>query len=354
MLTARVIHHTLTQDKRTLLNSNNGSLDHNPVIAHLTIVHKSSHGGNGLLSQISFGHTALLITSLSDAVDLLVLLGTVEVSVLTGTGHSVGHTGRMPRSDTGDLTKTTMGLTRQTTDSPTGGHTLVTTTLGNSNHINVLILGKDTVNGDLLLKEALGEVDLGSCISSVDLDLHNVCLLHAEVAELLRLSVGNDTYKSTEFGDAVQLLLNILGSVLVLLCVLGVGLLLGGEPVLVAATLELLTQVLGEYGGQRAKTAGGLNVTNNSDDDHGRGLNDGNGVHDLALVHESTGAIDSTDYVGHTSLVTTEGGQVARLGGIILGETADTSRMVLGTLARVETQTTVAGCFELTVRHVGE
>jgi len=245
-----------------------------------------------------------------------------------------------------------MGLTGKTGDSPTVGDTLVTLTLGNSKNINVVILGKDRVDSDLLLKETLGECNLGSSIgSSVDLDLHNVSLLETKV-ELLHLSVCNDTHDGAELGDAVELMLNVLGPIGVLSSVLGEGLFLGLVPVLVTATLELLGKMLGKDGRKGAKASGGLDVSDHSDDHHGGSLEDGDGIDYLALVHEGTGTVDPADDVGHARLVSTEGGEVGSDGLVgVLGKGTDATRMVLGALLGEESQVTTTGGFELTVGH---
>jgi hypothetical protein len=352
MLARRVLHHRLTEDKRALLDTNNTSLEHDPVFVDLTIVDESTHGCDTLLGQISLGLATVLNTLLTNTVNLLVEFSTVEVTLLTGTGNSGRNTGRMPRSDTGNLTKTTMGLTGKTGDTPTGDDTLETATLGHSKDINLLGLGKDTVNSDLLFEQSLGVVDLGRSVTSVDLDLHNVGLLETKV-ELLDLGVGNHTHDSAKLLDTVKLGLNILASVLLVLeSVLGKCLFLGIVPVLVATTLELLTQMLGENGSQSAKTTGSLHVSNNTNHNHGRGLDNRHGIDDFTLVHEGTGAVDSTDDVSHTGLVSAKGGQVGLLGQIVMGKRTNATRMVLGTLLGQETQTTMAGSFEFTVRPV--
>jgi len=244
-----------------------------------------------------------------------------------------------------------MGLTGKTGNSPTVGNTLVTLTLGNSNYIKILVLGEYRVNSDLLFEKRLGKGNLGGSIrSSVNLDLHDVSLLDAKI-ELPDLSVCNNTNNGAKLGDTVKLMLNVLSSViLVLLCVLSVGLLLTLVPVLVATTLELLRKMLSEDGGESPQTTRGLNVSDNSNNNHRRGLKNGYGVNNLLLVHEGTGTVNSTDNVGHTGLVSTECGKVG--GGrriLILGEGAYASLMTLGTLLGEESKISVTGGFELTV-----
>jgi hypothetical protein len=99
--------------------------------------------------------------------------------------------------------------------------------------------------------------------------------------------VGKDTDDGAVLGDALKLASDgRLGSRLgVLLGVLGEGLFLRPVPVLVEATLDLVRKVLGPDGGEGAKSTGGLDVTDNTDDDHGGSLDDGGGLDNLALVH---------------------------------------------------------------------
>lgn len=55
--------------------------------------------------------------------------------------------------------------------------------------------------------------------------------------------------------------------------------------------------------------------------------------------------------MGHTSLEDGESGEVDGLGGIILGEGSNSTSMMLSSLSGEETQRTVSGSFELSVRH---
>jgi hypothetical protein len=65
----------------------------------------------------------------------------------------------------------------------------------------------------------------------------------------------------------------------------GPHLFLRAVPVLVEPALELVREVLGPDGGERTETTGGLDVADDTDDHHGRGLDDGDGLNDLTLVH---------------------------------------------------------------------
>ena len=61
--------------------------------------------------------------SITDVVDLLVNLGTMMVSLLTGTGNGKLDTARMPGSNTSNLTKTLMRLARKFLGVPTRSDT---------------------------------------------------------------------------------------------------------------------------------------------------------------------------------------------------------------------------------------
>jgi hypothetical protein len=192
----------------------------------------------------------------------------------------------VPRSDTGDLTKTLVGLARKLLGSPTVGNTLESVTLGDTDDVDVLVLLEDRRNVDGLLEVGLGELDLVGDGTSVDLDLHKVGLLLGE-AGLADLGVGEDTDDSAVLADALELAGDRgLGALLsVLLGILGEGLLLRPVPVLVEATLDLVGEVLGPNGGEGTKTTGSLDVTDNTNDDHRGGLDDGDSLDDLLLVH---------------------------------------------------------------------
>ena len=62
--------------------------------------------------------------------------------------------------------------------------TLKTMTLGDSNDVDHLILGKDSSNWDLLLKMVSGKVNLVGDRTSIELDFHNVSLLLPELKQI--------------------------------------------------------------------------------------------------------------------------------------------------------------------------
>ena len=90
---------------------------------------ESSHWVDRFVSQVVFGGgvvfdqlSILGVESITDVIDLLVDLGTVMVSLLTGTSDGELDSGRMPCSNTGNLSKTLVCLTGQFLTVPSGGY----------------------------------------------------------------------------------------------------------------------------------------------------------------------------------------------------------------------------------------
>ena len=191
-----------------------------------TIVGEATHGGDCLAGKIKLGGCAILVLGSSNTVDLLVHLGTVMVSVLTGTRHSEHDARWMPGTDTGDFTQTLMGLARQLLCAPTGSDTLEPVALSDGNGVDHLVLFKDLGDRDHLFKVVLGPVDLVLYRAAVELDLHDVRLLLRGQLELAHLGVADDAHDLAVLGNAVELGLNGLVVVLVLKGILGECLLL--------------------------------------------------------------------------------------------------------------------------------
>lgn len=190
--TASVSDEGLAEGQDTLLGTNAAALDHDKVIIDHTVVREATHGSNGLLSQVKLGASAVDISARGDAVDLLVHLGAVVETILTGTGNSGHDASRMPSTDTGNLAETLVGLAGKLLGAPTSSDTLETVTLGDTDNVDVLILLKDTADLNLLLKVTVSPVDLVGDGSTVQLHLHQVSLLMGD-GSLAGLSVGEDT-----------------------------------------------------------------------------------------------------------------------------------------------------------------
>jgi hypothetical protein len=193
----------------------NGALEHNPILSDDTVVGEASEGGDTLGGEIVVGLSGLIddlsvveLLGAVDLVDLLVDLSTVMVTVLTSAGDGVLHARRMPGTNAGNLAETLVGLTGETGGSPTGGDTLESLTLGDGDDVDHLVLLEDASDGDLVLEELDGEVDLLLSVgTSVDLDLNDVGLLLAEL-EVADLGVGDETDDVGALVNALKLTLS--------------------------------------------------------------------------------------------------------------------------------------------------
>lgn len=135
----------LAQGEHALDGTDDSSLDHEEVLVDLTVLHESSQRGDGLLSEIGRGGSVVLVRhrlvlllvgigrdagvgSSADAIDLLVDLGTVMVTVLTSARDLESNASRVPSTDTSDLAQTSVRLARQASHTPTVDHTGVSMT----------------------------------------------------------------------------------------------------------------------------------------------------------------------------------------------------------------------------------
>jgi hypothetical protein len=351
-LAGGVSEHGLAESHDSLLDTRDGALDHDEVILNLTITDEATQRGDGLLGDILLGGGVTLVVTLTNAVNLVVDRGTVMVTHLTGTGNSPLDVGRMPSTDTSNLTETLVSLTRELLGAPTGGDTVVTVTLGDGDDIDHLILLEDAVDREGLLEETVAELDLVGNGATVDLDLHKMGLLLLK-RRLADLGVGENTDDGAVLLHALEFASD--GGALglgVLLGVLGESLLLGLVPVLVEATLNLVAQMLGPDGGERSETAGSLDVSHKTNNDHRRSINNGNGLNKFLLVRLGTGTVGVADDSGHTGLVAHGGRQVDGLLGVILGERLYLTPMAGSSLTGQVCQRTVTGSLELSVRHL--
>merc|ERR1719438_629780 len=189
------------------------------------------------------------------------------VSLLTSPGHRVLDPARMPSSDTSNFLKPLwvfLGsfLVCHLLVTPLNPWPLVTPMM------SIISSAANTaVTGTSFSKWFLAKSTL-----SATKDLH--------------LRVDNHTDGGAVFLHLSQLLLNLLLAEIVgpLGAGLGEGLLLGLRPVLVKPSLGLFANMFGPNSLEGSHTPGGLDVSNNTDADDGRRLDDGDGLHDLLLV----------------------------------------------------------------------
>jgi hypothetical protein len=346
--TAGLLQERLSDSDTPLLWSHDTALHHEEILVDGAVVRESSQRSDTLLSQIEISGSVGLVTSLAHSVDLLVHLGTVVVSVLTSTSHGVLDLGRMPSTDTSNLTQTAVSLPGKTGCAPTSGDTLVTLTLGHADHVNHLILSKNGFQRNRLFEELVGEVNLVSCFSTVDLDFAHVRLLLGQL-HLANLGVGNHTNHGAVLLDASKLSINFLVTISILLHVLGESLLLALVPVLVKSPFARIVQVLSPDSGQGTETTRSLNVANNTDNAHGRCFQNGNSLHHLFLVQFAARLVNVTEDVSHASLVAHEGSKVATLARIVSRKGLHLSPLTPAPLAREKTQRTVTRSLKLPV-----
>lgn len=124
-------------------------------MTYLPVVRESAEGGDVLHRQVGLRRGGPDISLLPDAVDLLVQLGTVVVTVLTGAGDGEAHAGRVPRADASNLAETAVGLARKTGHAPTRDHALGTVTLGGTEHIDTLVLSTSKRAGTYVRKACI-------------------------------------------------------------------------------------------------------------------------------------------------------------------------------------------------------
>ena len=347
--------HTLSQQQESLLGTDGAALQDDEVLSHDTVVRETTQRSDVLLGDIVFSGGVVLDTAafaLSDSVDLLVEFGSVEETFLTSSGDSPGDSGRMPGTDTSDLSVTSVGFLLQVTGSPSLHDTGESFTFGDTDNVDEFVLGEHLVDSDLLLEVLETEVDfLSDVLSAVDLDFEDVVPLLSETLQKVLLSVGDDSHNGAVLFDSVELGLNSLGVLGDLGLVVGEGLSLGVVPVLVESSEGALVQVLGPDGGEGSQASGGVDVADQTHDLERGGLDDGHGLNLLLLVEFSLGSVDVSEDVGHAGLEASEGSEVGSLVGIISGEGSDSSAEVSGSLSGAETEVTFSGATEFSVRH---
>jgi len=333
-----VYHEGFAEGDDTLLGSRDAALEEEEIVLDDAVMGETTQGGNSLLADVVFGRGVVVLVAEANAVDLLVDLRSVMITILTGASDGEHDLRRMPSTDTGNLSETLVGFPWELLGSPTVGNTLESVTLGDSNDVDVLVLFEDGGDVNGLLEQLVSIGDLVRNGSTVQLDLHEVGLLLAQTS-LTDLSVGENADNSTVFADALQFTISRLAIVLgVLLGIASESLLLRSVPVLVEPSFELFTEVGCPDGGESSEATWSLNVSNDTNNENGGCLHDGDGLNDLTFMHFGPWPVKITDNVGHTGLVAHESGQVNWLLGVIPWKGLDLPPVAGSTLPWEETQ----------------
>jgi len=246
-------------------------------------VREASHGCDRLGCEIELGGTVVLVTGLAHLEDLLVEFGSVVETVLSSSSDREGDSARMPCSDTSDLSETLVCLSWESSSSPSRSNSGESLSLRGGEAIDLLVLTKDSIDRDVLFEQLGGKIELLLHGSSVNLDFHKMSLLLSGTS-LLDLSVSKD---SDDGSLGLQLLHLLSLDVLVLRVELGVfgeRFLLGGVPSLVESSSEGVAQVIGPVSADVLESLSSGLITNDTDNDHGGSLDDGNGLDDFLLV----------------------------------------------------------------------
>lgn len=120
----------------------------------------------------------------------------------------------------------------------------------------------------------------------------------------------------------------------VLLGVFGESFSLGIHPVFVKSSHSVSVQSLGPDSRKGSKSSGGFDVSNESDNNHGRGFEDGDGFNNFFFVEFGSSSFNFSDDMGHAGFESSESGEVAWFFSIISRERPDAASVVSGSSFR--------------------
>jgi len=305
--------HSLSNGDNSLSWSHNGTSDHDEIFIDNTVVRESTNWGNVLDMWILVSGGVVKSTSngtSTNSVNLLVNLGSMEVTLITSSSNSPLNGRWMPSTDTGNLSETSMGLSWKSVDTESLDNTGSSLTSGNSNGINHLILLEDFSNGDFLLEFTSGPFNLLGNGSSVNLDFHQVSFLLSESLKLIHLGSAENSDSLAVFLDSLDISVDVLLRFGILTVSLGVvleSLLLSEIVVLVESSDDSFWKFLSPDGGESSKASWGLDVTDHTNDLHWWGFNNGTWLDDILSDSLLTFLLFLiSDNVGHTGFVTHE------------------------------------------------
>jgi len=342
-----------SEHEDSFFGSYDASFNHEEIVSDHSVVGESSHGGDGLVGEILGGGSIVGASSsgsFTESVDLFVHFGSVMVSQLTGSGDIPSYSSRVPGSDTSDLSVTSMGFLLEMLNSESLNDSLESFTLGNSQNITIFVLLENAVDSHLLLEKVVSKVNFLGSSSSVNLNFDDVVFLLSKI-EKFHLSGGDNSDDGAVLLDSVERDFDGLFFFGVFLLVLGEGLLFGADPVLVESSEGVFVEFLGPNGGKGSEASGGVDVSDDSDNNHRGAFDNGNGFNSLFFVEFGSGSFDVSKNVSHTGFEPSKSSEVAGLGSVILGERSASSSVMSGSSSGDKSKISVSGGFKFTVRH---
>jgi len=327
---------SLSDGDLSLSWSTDSTLDEEEIFVNNTVMWESTDWGNVFGVGISFSGGIVVDSSdgtLSNSVDLVVDVSSMEVTEITSSGDSPLDCRWMPGTNTSDLSETSSSLSWKSRDTESLDDTLSSLTSGNGDGINHFIVLENLTDGDFSFEFGDSPVNLGTNVSTVNLDFHEVRLLLSKLA-FLDLSGNEDSDDGTVLSDSLDISVDVFLGVFSFRIFLGVlleSVLLGSIIVLIESSKDTSWECLGPDGGESSETSWGINVTNHTDDLAWWGLDNGNWLDDILLDGLFTfSLLHVSDDVSHTGFVTHEGGEMDWLGSIVLWEVPNLTLIVLG------------------------
>lgn len=108
--TRSVSSESLSEGDDSLDGTNARALDHDEVVLDNTVSNETTHRGDVLLGKVKLSRARRTRSTVGDTVDLVVHRSTRVVTSLTGTSHGEHDVRRMPSTDTGDLSETSVAM----------------------------------------------------------------------------------------------------------------------------------------------------------------------------------------------------------------------------------------------------
>ena len=349
---------SLSNGDLSLSWSTDTTFNEEEILVNDTVMWESTEWGDVLGVSISFGGSVVVDTSdgtLTNSVDLLVDVSSMEITKITSSGNSPLDCRWMPGTDTSDLSETSSSLSWKSGDTESLDDTLSSLTSGNGDSIDHFIVLENLTDGDFSLELGDSPVNLSVNVSTVNLDFHEVGLLSSKLA-FLDLSGNKDSDDGAVLSDSLDISVHVFLGVLwlgIFLSVVLESVFLGNVIVLIESSDDTGWEVLSPDGRESSKSSWGINVTDHTDDLNWWGLDNGDWLNDILLDGLFTlSLLHVSDDVSHTGFVAHEGGEMDWLGSVVLWEMPNLTLVMLGSSLWKITQMGVSWRFKFPMRHV--